>query len=320
MNLVADLADEVLEASVAGSFSRVGYTVRSRLEPWPDPPRQHGRVHLVTGASSGIGRAIALRLATLGAEVWVVGRDEERTKACADAVRAAGGQGEAAVIDVTDPGAVDHLCRRLAKAHERLHGLVHAAGALSANYSTAADGLEQTVATAVIGPFRLTAGLADLLRAGRANLVTVSSGGMYAEAFDLTRLVSGPDGYDGIRTYARAKRAQVVLAHEWATRFGAFGVASYACHPGWVDTPGLASGLPSFTRLGRFLRTPEEGADTAAWLAAGGARQPENGRQAATEGFFHDRRRRSEHRLRRTRRACSADDGARLWAWCEDFA
>lgn len=314
---LARLVDEALEVSVAGSFSRVGYAVRSRLSPWPDPPGQRGRVHLVTGASSGIGRAVALRLGGLGAAVWVVGRDEARTEASAHAVRAAGGRAEAAVLDVTDPDAVDALCGRLAASFDQIHGLVHAAGALTADYRTAADGTELTVATAVVGPFRLTARLAPLLRAGAANVVTVSSGGMYAEAFDLARLVDRPDAYDGVRAYARAKRAQVVLAHEWARRLGPSGVASYACHPGWVDTPGLATGLPSFTRLGPLLRTPGEGADTAAWLAAGGARRPADGSPPATEGFFHDRRLRAEHRLPRTRRASAPDDGARLWAWCE---
>lgn len=317
---VARLVDAMLEASVAGSFSRVGYAVRSRLEPWPDPPGQFGRVHLVTGASSGIGRAVAIRLAGLGAEVWMVGRDEKRTEASAEAARAAGGRAEAVLLDLTDPEAVDTLCRQLAASHDRIHGLVHAAGALTSDYRTAADGMEVTVATAVVVPFRLTRRLAPLLRSGAANVVTVSSGGMYAEPFDLARLVSGSDDYDGVRAYARAKRAQVVLAHEWARRLGPSGVASYACHPGWVDTPGLATGLPLFTRLGPLLRTADEGADTAAWLAAGGARQPVDGSSPVTEGFFHDRRLRTEHRLRRTRLASASDDGTRLWTWCETAA
>jgi dehydrogenase/reductase SDR family protein 12 len=247
----------------------------------------------------------------------VVGRDEDRTAASAEMVRAAGGRAEAAVVDITDPDVVDDLCKQLAATHDRVHGLVHAAGALTRDYRRTADGMELTVATAVVGPFRLTAGLAPLLRAGAANVVTVSSGGMYAEPFDLARLVSGPEDFDGVRAYARAKRAQVVMAHEWARRLGPSGVASYACHPGWVDTPGLAAGLPSFTRLGPLLRTADEGADTAAWLAAGGARRPADGSRAATEGFFHDRHARTEHRLRRTQRASAHDDGMRLWSWCE---
>ena len=102
--------------------------------------------------------------------------------------------------------------------------------------------------------------------------MTVSSGGMYTQPFDLDRLEMTPEAYRGTTAYARAKRAQVVLSHEWARRWGADGVASYASHPGWVDTPGLASGLPTFAKLGPLLRTPGEGADTVVWLAAGGAR------------------------------------------------
>jgi len=81
-----------------------------------------------------------------------------------------------------------------------------------------------------------------------------------------------------------------------------------------VDTPGLASGLPSFAKLGPLLRTPAEGADTVAWLAAGEARREI---PAYTEGFFHDRHRRGEHHLPWTARSGSATDGPRLWEWCE---
>ncbi len=314
------LADEMLEASVAGSFSRVGYAVRSRVAPWSDPPFQANRVHLVTGASSGIGQAVALRLGRLGAHVVVVGRDETRTEKTACAVRDGGGTADAVICDISDPTQVSALCRRMAGSHQQLHGLVHAAGALTADFRSAADGLELTVATAVVGPFRLTSQLVPLLRAGAANVVIVSSGGMYTEPFDLDRLVSRPENYNGVRAYARAKRAQVVLAREWARRLGRDGVASYSCHPGWVDTPGLTSGLPSFSRLGPLLRTPDQGADTASWLVCGGARQTDAGSGPATEGFFHDRRLRTEHRLNRTRRASAPDDGSRLWDWCESLS
>jgi dehydrogenase/reductase SDR family member 12 len=320
MQFFAGLTDKALEASVVGSFSRAGYAIRSRLEPWPDPQRQVGCVHVVTGASSGIGAAVARRLGHLGAEVWVVGRDEARTKTSADAVRAAGGRAEIAIVDVTDPDAVAALGCRLVTRHDRLHGLVHAAGALTPDYRRAADGIEMTVATAVIAPFRLTAMLAPLLEAGAANIVTVSSGGMYTQRFDLDQLLSRPDDYDGVRAYARAKRAQVVLSHEWSRRLGPSGVASYACHPGWVDTPGLATGLPSFSRLRPLLRTADQGADTAAWLAAGGARQATEEHAPLAEGFFHDRRVRKEHRLSRTRPRSAIDDEEQLWAWCEDVS
>ena len=145
------------------------------------------------------------------------------------------------------PYAVSGFAARVTAAHEQLDVLVHAAGALYPTYRSTPDGGELTVATAVLAPFRLTWLLGPLLRrSGDANIVTVSSGGMYTQRFDLDRLEMPPDHYRGTTAYARAKRAQVVLSHEWARRWGPYGVASYASHPGWVDTPGLASGLPGF--------------------------------------------------------------------------
>ena len=178
------------------------------------------------------------------------------------------------MLDVNDADAVRTFAGLVASAHDHVDVVVHAAGALFPNYRRAPDGSELTVATAVLAPFRLTLLLAPLLRrSGAANIVTLSSGGMYTERFDLEDLEMSPESYRGTTAYARAKRAQVVLSHEWARRWGADGVASYASHPGWVDTPGLASGLPSFAKLGPLLRTPAEGADTVVWLAAGAARR-----------------------------------------------
>jgi NAD(P)-dependent dehydrogenase (short-subunit alcohol dehydrogenase family) len=310
------LVDAALEATVAGSFSRVGYDVRSRLEHWEAPDGLAGRVAIVTGASSGIGRAAALELARLGATVWLVGRDRTRTEDTARRAREVDPSAavEPVVLDVVDADAAVEFTAKVAGVHQHLDVLVHAAGALYPDYRSAPGGGELTVATAVLAPFRLTWLLGPLLRrSGDANVVTVSSGGMYTQRFDLDSLEMPPDGYHGTTAYARAKRAQVVLSHEWARRWGPFGVASYAAHPGWVDTPGLASGLPSFTRLGRLLRTPAQGADTIVWLAAGAARRCN---PPLTEGFFHDRRLRGEHHLLWTARGASADDGRRLWEWC----
>ena len=332
MTLPAPLArglDALLELTVVGSFSRMGYLVRREVEQWDDPPRIDGTVVVVTGASSGVGRAAALALGRLGAEVWVLGRDAGRTEEVADALRSGGGRAEAALVDVSDWGSVEAFARRYRAVHERLDGLVHCAGALLRAYEVSNEGTEMTVATHVLGPYLLTWHLAPLLlHAGSSTIVTVSSGGMYAERFDLERLEARPERYDRVHAYARAKRAQVVLAHEWSRRWSLLGVASYAMHPGWVDTPGLETGLPFF-RLGRLLRRPEEGADTAVWLAAGAARPSARGSaparaQAAAltlapaeDGFWHDRRIRGEHHLPWTRPSLGSDvEGRALWDWC----
>lgn len=319
---LARAVDGLLEATVLGSFSRVGYLVRRAVWHWGDPPRADGKVVVVTGGSSGIGKAAALALGRLGAEVWVLGRDAARTEAVVDTIRSEGGRAEAGLVDMADGAAIDACAERIACASDRLDGLIHGAGALLGDYVVSADGFELTVATHVLGPYRLTWRLAPhLYRAGRSTIVTVSSGGMYTERFDLDRLEMRPARYEGVRAYARAKRAQVVLAHEWSRRWAASGVASYAMHPGWVDTPGLASGLPSVARLGPLLRRPEEGADTAVWLTTGGARPPSAegtpSPPASEDGFWHDRRLRGEYYLPWTRSHDSEQEqGRQLWEWC----
>lgn len=313
------VVDGALEATIVGSFTRVGYVVRRRTAAWTDPPSMRGRVAIVTGASSGIGRAAVVGLARLGARVYLVGRDKNRTYEAAEAVQSAGGDAEPVVLDVSDARALTAFAERFSASNSRLDALVHNAGALLADYCTTTDGIEMTVATHVLAPFRLTWLLAPMLQAsGDAVVVIVASGGMYAETLDLERLEMHREDYDGVRAYARAKRAQVVLSHAWADRLGRYGVASYAMHPGWVNTPGLATGLPSFKRLGPLLRKAEEGADTVVWLAANGPRhQTRPGyREAPTSGFWLDRRLRGEYYRPGTRPTDPFAERKILWEWC----
>ena len=110
--------------------------------------------------------------------------------------------------------------------------------------------------------------------------------------------------YNGTRAYARAKRAQMLLTEEWAERTTNSTVSFHAMHPGWTDTPGVATALPRFRRVvGPFLRSPDQGADTIAWLGSDTAVAHERG------GLWLDRRRRATHKLRRTR-AGDRDRGA----------
>lgn len=320
--MTAGVADALVEASVVASFTKVGIGLRRRLEDWQEPPSMTGRTAVVTGGTSGIGLAAAIAMGRLGAAVHIVGRDPER----AARARAAVEQQAAAPVhldlaDLSDPDAVAVLGRSLSERYDSIDVLVHGAGALTDRYETTHGGREVTVATHVLGPYLLTASLAPLLwTASAATIVTVSSGGMYTQGFDLDHLEMAPDGYEGAVAYARSKRAQVVLAKAWARRFAPAGVSSFSMHPGWADTPGLRAGLPRFgAALRPLLRTASEGADTIVWLAAGGPAERAHAERRCplSSGFFFDRRPRRESRFP-VRSPTGVRDEEALLDWCAE--
>ncbi len=311
MSVLARGVDGVLEATVVGGFSRIGAAMRSRLDPWDDPPRLDGRTVIVTGATSGIGHATAVALARLGATVHFLARDPGRAETARRSIRAASGS-DAVTYDIADLGDQASLRRfvdRFATRHHRLDVLIHNGGALTRAFRTSADGVELTFATHVLGPFLLTTLLLPMLRqAAPGRVVTVASGGMYSERLDLAGLEMTAGDYDGVTAYARAKRAQVALNREWAQLVPSSQVVFHAMHPGWADTPGVRTSLPRFHRvMGPLLRSPEQAADTVVWLAASAEAARSTGR------FWHDRRPRGEHRLPWTR---AGDSGAALWRHC----
>jgi NAD(P)-dependent dehydrogenase (short-subunit alcohol dehydrogenase family) len=215
------------------------------------------------------------------------------------------------LCDVSDLRDVRAFAARFTADEPHLDVLVNNAGALPAERTVSADGNELTLATNVLGPFLLTNLLIPVLSASApARVINVSSGGMYTQRLHVDDLQSTGGGFDGPTVYARTKRAQVILTELWATRLAGTGVVVHAMHPGWADTPGVASSLPRFHKLtGPLLRSPQQGADTIVWLGA--AAEPGE----SSGGFWHDRRQRPTHRVPWTKE--TPEDRERLWRECE---
>lgn len=306
------LLDELAEILVVPSFTRTGYALRRRLFDWEDASAWSlaGRTVVLTGPTSGLGRAAAEGLAGLGARLVLVGRDEGRLATARDELVAAQPGLEAALVvaDMSSLASVRAACDQILATEPRIDVVIDNAGAMFAQRAETPEGFERTLATMVLGPFVMVSRLLPrLLDSPDGRIIAVTSGGQYTQALPLDDLQCTRGEYNGARAYARAKRAQVALIREWARRLAGTSVVADAMHPGWADTPGLEASLPGFRDLmGGQLRSPAEGIDTILWLSAAPVGRDRSGR------LFLDRRPRPFDRVPMTR--LSAADRRALWA------
>lgn len=289
---LARAGDTLLDPTILFSFDRTGFARhRQGFDPSDLEVDLAGRVCLVTGANSGLGHATAQALAERGAEVWMLCRSLERGEAARQEIvdRTGHRAVHLAEVDLSSLDSVTRLCETLPLEH--IDVLVQNAGVLPGEREESPEGLELTLATNLVGPFALTAGLLGRLQRGRgARLIWVSSGGMYSQKLDVATLEQPPGDFDGVAAYARTKRAMVVLSEQLAERLAPQGIAVHCMHPGWADTPGVQTSIPGFWRVTRsILRSSAEGADTVVWLAACDKAAEEPGR------FWFDRKARSTY-------------------------
>lgn len=269
---VTGLIDGAMDRALLLGYTKIGSGLRRRW--WPDDPAPDalaGKRVLVTGATAGIGLEMARAFAKLGATVHLLGRDPAKVRRCVGEITTdvPGADVVGEVCDVSDLQAVADWTAEFARRVPALDGLVHNAGLMPKDRRVTAQGHEVQLATHILGPHLMTERLLPLLRAARgSSVVFVSSGGMYSTPLVIDDLESSHD-YNGVRTYARTKRMQVVLADAWAHRLARTDVKVESMHPGWVDTPGVAEYLPRFRVITRpLLRDLADGADTAVWLVA----------------------------------------------------
>jgi dehydrogenase/reductase SDR family protein 12 len=276
-------------------FSAAGLA-RRRAQWTPYDENLAGQTWLVTGASGGLGRAIALAANARGATVLAVARSAEKLAA----VRAAASAPDrllAVTCDLARIGAVRRLAADLVARGATVDVLVNNVGVLLNDFTRTDEGLESSFASNLLGHFVLTEALAagGALAASGA-VVNMSSGGMYGAKLDLAALGrDSADGWDGMAAYAQHKRAQVELTRHWNQQWRGKPRA-YVMHPGWADTDGVKSSLPWFRAvLHKRLRDPDQGADTALWL---GTTRPKIDPEG---GIWLDRVRDPEHEFDFTR-------------------
>ena len=284
---VTGVLDAALDRSVLLGYSKIGSGVRRLWWPAdPAPSSMAGKRVVVTGATSGLGEAMATSFAQLGATVHLLGRNPDKVKRSAGVIRGAvpGSVVVDEVCDVGDLDAVRAWTDDLAGRVDALHGLVHNAGAMPKRRDETPQGHELQLACHVLGPHLMTERLLPLLRnATGASVVFVSSGGMYSAPLSTGDMESTRGEYDGVRVYAKTKRMQVVLADAWARRLATSDVRVESMHPGWAKTPGVSEALPTFQKLtGPILRDAADGGDTAVWLVA---TRP----SSQSPHFWHDR-------------------------------
>lgn len=224
-----------------------------------------GKTMVITGASSGLGAAAAKELASRGAELAVVGRNPERTRAIASAVG-----GTAFVADYDHLDQVRELAEALRSRYERIDVLANNAGGLVSKRATTSDGFERTLQSNHLAPFLLTNLLLPLLEKSRARVISTASVANLAARLDLDDLDFARKAWlGGWQAYGTSKLETILFIQELARRSS---VEAYSFHPGYVATGfGADTALirvANFVSAGRIGLRPEQGAAPLVHLAS----------------------------------------------------
>jgi retinol dehydrogenase 14 len=232
------------------------------------------KVCLITGATSGIGKATAIGLARMGASVVMVGRDRGRGEAALAEIKekSAHVSVDLMLADVSSQVQIRRLADEFNDTYPRLDVLINNAGVFLSKRLTTADGIEMTFAVNHLAYFLLTNLLLDVLKASApSRIVNVSSGAQGNGTIDFDDL-QGEKGYKGTKAYSQSKLANVLFTYELARRLEGTGVTANCLHPGAVRTNFGSGSSGVFGFMVRALRplmiSPEKGAETSIYVAS----------------------------------------------------
>ena len=234
----------------------------------------HGKVVVITGATSGIGEVAARRLAGMGARIVLIARDKARGEAALASLPGSGASSPHSIHygDLARISELKRLAREIAAAEPRIDVLINNAGAGFGSRQLTEDNLERTFAINHMAYFALTLGLRDrLLAAAPARIVNTASDAHKGAKLDFDDLQAA-HGFAPMKAYGRSKLCNILFTRELGRRLRGQGVTANCLHPGFVATR-IGDDIEGFTaslfRLAKyFALTPEQGAETIVYLAS----------------------------------------------------
>ena len=249
----------------------------------------NGKTCLITGATSGIGKAAAMQLGQLGANLVLVARNPQKAAATMEQVRQQTGnqQVEFLLADLSSQQEVRRLAEDFKARYERLDVLVNNAGAVMISHQQSVDGIEMTFALNHLSYFLLTNLLMDVLKSSSpSRIVNVSSDSHRDAVLDFQDL-QYQGRYRGFQAYGRSKLANLLFTYELARRLTGTGVTANCLHPGLVATNLMADNgvtgrvMNVFFRV--FGRSSDRGAQTVTYLASSSRMEDVSGRYYVDE-------------------------------------
>lgn len=198
-----------------------------------------GRICLITGANSGIGKETAAALASLGATVVMACRSRERGQAVLDEIATATGNDriELLTVDLASPASIREMANAYLDRHDRLHVLINNAGVINGRQERTDEGIDRTVAVNHLGPFLLTLLLMDVIVASAPSRIINVSSEAHRHRVRSDDLLMEKDARRrnyGAVSYATSKLDNLLFTYELARRLEGRGVSVNALHPGWA--------------------------------------------------------------------------------------
>ncbi len=230
-----------------------------------------GKVCVITGSNSGIGKVTARELAGMGATVVMVCRNPDSGEAARAEIERTTGNSKVdlMVADLSSRDSIRQLLSDFRSKYTNLHVLINNAGILCRERTLTKDGVETQFAVNLLAPFRLTNALHDLLEASTpARVINITSKMHRYAKVDFGNL-QGEKKYNVWMAYNQAKLGLIMLTYEWDRRFRGKGVTANCLHPGVVAS-GIMREFPGPVRVvwDRFFVSPEKGAETSLYLAS----------------------------------------------------
>ncbi len=231
-----------------------------------------GKICMVTGANSGMGKATAIGLAKMNATVVMVCRNKELgEKAREEIINQTGNKNiDLLLCDLSSQEQIRKLVNEFKQKYQNLHVLINNAGVMLKKREISVNGIEMNFAVHVLAPFLLTNLLLDVLKkSAPSRIINVASAAHKRAKIDFDDLQSENKKYRLFTVYGVSKLAEILFTYELSRRLEGTGVTANAVHPGVVNT-NLGRDQSNFSQwfARKFFKSPEEGAETSIYLAS----------------------------------------------------